>query len=234
LEDRWERTRLLLGEEACNLLMQARVMVVGLGGVGSYAAEGLARAGIGELILVDHDRVVMSNINRQLVALTSTLGQPKAEVMANRVRDINPDCSVQAYAIRCNRGTVNDLLNLKPNYVVDAIDSVPDKVCLIKECFFRSIPIISSMGAGNRIDPTKFTVADISQTHTCPLARRVRQELHRANIYEGVRVVYSQEKPVSVAAGSPVGSISFVPSTAGLLLAATVIKDLLKGIQKAD
>ncbi len=209
-------------------------MVVGLGGVGSYAAEALARAGIGNLILVDHDRVMMSNINRQLVALTSTLGQPKAEVMAKRVRDINPECKVEACAIRCSRETVNDLLGRKPDYVVDAIDSVPDKVCLIKECFTASIPIISAMGAGNRIDPTKFSVADISQTHTCPLARRVRHELRRANIYEGVRVVYSQEKPVLTATRSPVGSISFVPSTAGLLLAAAVIKDLLTGIQKAD
>lgn len=234
MEDRWARTRLLLGEDALHRLAQARVMVVGLGGVGSYAAEALARAGIGNLVLVDHDRVVMSNINRQLVALTSTLGQPKAEVMAKRVKDINPECNVEACAIRCSRETVNDLLKRDLDYVVDAIDSVPDKVCLIKECFFASIPIISSMGAGNRIDPTKFTVADISETHTCPLARRVRHELRRVNIYEGVRVVYSQAKPVLAATKSPVGSISFVPSTAGLLLAATVIKDLLTGIQKAD
>jgi tRNA A37 threonylcarbamoyladenosine dehydratase len=232
LDDRWVRTRVLLGDEACYLLMQARVMVVGLGGVGSYVAEGLARAGIGNLILVDPDRVVISNINRQLVALTSTLGQLKVEVMANRIRDINPECNVETCAIRCNRDTVNDLLNKEPDYVVDAIDSVPDKVCLIKKCFSGSIPIISSMGAGNRIDPTKFVVADISQTHTCPLARRVRHELRRENIYEGVRVVYSQEKPVSLA--FPVGSISVVPSTAGLILAASVIKDLLTGIQKAD
>ncbi|MGE5543751.1 MAG: ThiF family adenylyltransferase [Bacillota bacterium] len=193
MEDRWSRTRLLLGEEACYRLAQARIMVVGLGGVGSYVAEGLARSGIGGLILVDSDQVTISNINRQLVALTSTLGKPKAVIMADRIKDINPECQVEACVIRCNQNTVDELLNKLPDYVVDAIDSVPDKVCLIKECFTRAIPIISSMGAGNRMDPTRFELADISQTSTCPLARKLRHELRKVNIERGLRVVYSRE-----------------------------------------
>jgi len=230
LEDRWSRTRLLLGEEACSYLAQARIMVVGLGGVGSYAAEGLARGGIGSMILVDSDRVTISNINRQLVALVSTLGKPKTEVMADRIRDINPECEVDACVIRCTSDTIDELLNKRPDYVVDAIDSVPDKVCLIKECFTRGIPVISSMGAGNRLDPTRFELSDISQTNTCPLARKLRHELRKVNINEGLRVVYSREKPIPIETGLPVGSISFVPSVAGLILAGAVIKDLLTSI----
>lgn len=229
LEDRWSRTRLLVGEEACFRLAQARIMVVGLGGVGSYAAEGLARSGIGNLILVDHDQVAITNINRQLVALTSSIDQPKAEIMANRIKDINPECSVKACVIRCEQDTVDDLLNNRPDYVVDAIDSVADKVCLIKQCITRAIPIISAMGAGNRLDPTKFELADISQTHTCPLARKLRNELRQVNIEKGLRVVFSREKPVPTPSGLPVGSISFVPSVAGLILAGAVIQDFLRG-----
>ncbi len=227
MEDKWSRTRLLIGEEACCRLTLARITVVGLGGVGSYVAEGLARSGIGSLTLIDFDQVAISNINRQLVALTSTLGQPKAEIMANRIKDINPDCRVKAYAVRCERDTIDELLSDRPDYVVDAIDSISDKVCLIQECLARSIPIISAMGAGNRLDPTRFEVADISQTHTCPLARKLRHELRKINIDEGLKVVFSREKPVPTKAGFPVGSISFVPSVAGLVIAGTVVKDLL-------
>lgn len=231
MEDRWSRTRLLLGKEACYRLTQARIMVVGLGGVGSYVAEGLARSGVGSLLLIDSDRVTISNINRQLVALTSTLGKPKAEIMTDRIKDINPGCNVQAYVTRCDLHTVNELLDNHPDYVVDAIDSVPDKVCLIKECFSRAIPVISSMGAGNRLDPTRFELADISQTNTCPLARKLRHELRKININEGLRVVYSREKPVSTETGLPVGSTSFVPPVAGLIIAGAVIRDLISTSQ---
>jgi tRNA A37 threonylcarbamoyladenosine dehydratase len=227
LEDRWSRTRLLVGEEACYRLAQARIMVVGLGGVGSFVAEGLARSGIGSLTLVDFDQVAISNINRQLVALTSTLDKPKAEVMAERIKDINPDCSVEACVTRCEKDTIDELLSNRPDYVVDAIDSVMDKVCLIKECLTRFIPIISAMGAGNRLDPTRFEVADISQTHTCPLARKLRHELRKINIEQGLKVVFSREKPIPTKTGHPVGSISFVPSVAGLIIAGAVVQDLL-------
>lgn len=227
MEDRWSRTRLLIGAEACYRLAQARIMVVGLGGVGSFVAEGLARSGVGNLTLVDADQVAISNINRQLVALTSTMNQPKALVLAKRIKDINPECHVEAHTIRCNQDTVNDLLQNRPDYVVDAIDSVPDKVCLIQRCITKNIPIISAMGAGNRLDPTKFEVADISRTHTCPLARKLRHELRKVDIEEGLQVVYSREKPVQTEPGLPVGSISFVPSVAGLILASAVIRSFL-------
>ncbi len=227
MEDRWSRTRLLIGAEACSLLAEARITVVGLGGVGSFAAEGLARCGVGNLTLVDSDRVVVSNINRQLIALTSTINQAKVDVVAKRVKDINPECKIESCAIRCNKDTIKHLLRNRPHYVVDAIDSVMDKVVLIQQCLERNIPIISAMGAGNRLDPTKFEVADISKTHTCPLARKLRHELRKVGIQEGIRVVYSREKPIKVESGNPIGSISFVPSVAGLILASVVIRDFL-------
>jgi len=228
MEDRWTRTRSLLGAEGCRRLAESRVTVVGLGGVGSYAAESLARCGIGGLTLIDHDRVAASNINRQLPALTSTLGQPKVAVMSQRIRDINPDCHVEGRMIRCTRDNINELLRNQPHYVVDAIDSVPDKVDLIEQCLVRDIPIVSAMGTGNRLDPTRIMTADIAETHTCPLARRVRQELRRRGIDRGVKVVFSDENPAQAEPNGAVGSVSFVPSVAGLVLTSVVVRDILQ------
>ena len=161
MEDRWSRTRLLIGAEACSLLAEARITVVGLGGVGSFAAEGLADAG-GQPNLVDSDRVV-SNINRQLIALTSTINQAKVDVVAKRVKDINPECKIESCAIRCNKDTIKHLLRNRPHYVVDAIDSVMDKVVLIQQCL-KGTSHHQCYGCWQSLDPTKFEVADISKT----------------------------------------------------------------------
>ena len=195
------RTALLIGEEGVKKLKNSRVAVFGLGGVGSYCAEALARAGVGELLLVDKDTVEESNVNRQLVALYSTLGKPKAEVMAQRVRDIS-----------------------RYDYLVDAIDNVTAKLSLICRAKREGLPVISAMGAGNKLQAEKLRVADISQTKVCPLARVMRKEL-KARGVANVKVVYSEEEPR--ARGETVGSVSFVPSVMGLLMAGEVIKDLI-------
>ncbi|MBE3573891.1 MAG: tRNA threonylcarbamoyladenosine dehydratase [Firmicutes bacterium] len=239
----FERTALLLGNAALRQLAAARVAVVGLGGVGSYAAEALARCGIGHLVLVDGDVVVASNLNRQLVALHSTLGQPKVQVMAARVKDIHPGARVDAVFSRYgphNRG----LFEYGPfDYLVDAIDDVPAKVDLLAQAVWHGIPAVSSMGAGQRRDPTAWRVADISRTHTCPLARAVRVGLRQKGIERGIKAVFSVEPPARGGAGPqknlgsgfaqsrrpPLGTVPFVTGTAGLLLASVVVQDLLAG-----
>jgi len=217
------RTALLLGDEALARLARARVAVFGIGGVGSFAAEALARAGIGALDLIDNDMVSMSNLNRQLVSLHSTLGQNKAEVMRERVRDINPACRVLARPVFFDASTRDQFDFGQHDYVVDAIDSVTSKLLLIQSCEQAGTRIISCMGAGNKLDPTRFEVADIYATSVCPLAKAMRHELRRLGIAK-LKVVYSREEPVSSA--RPPGSVSFVPSVAGLVLAGEVVKEL--------
>ena len=222
------RTALLIGSQGLDRLAHARVIVVGLGGVGSYCAEALARAGVGSLILVDGDLVSVTNINRQLLALVDTVGLPKAEVMAGRIRRINPDCDVVPMVMWVDRGNVDGLIASGPNsaqYVADAIDTIPAKLDLIEACLRSGVGAVSSMGAGNRLDPTRFRVADISQTHTCPMARAVRQGLRRRGIPSGLTVVFSDEPPVVQRPG-PVGSISMVPGAAGLAMASVIIRKL--------
>jgi len=234
---RFDRTAILIGESGLKILDRSKVAVFGLGGVGSYVVEGLARAGLGELHLFDFDQVDITNINRQLHALSGTVGRAKAELMAERVAEINPRARVSAGRDRYAPGAWEAFLPAGLDYLVDAVDDVGAKVDLIVEARKRGVPVISSMGAGNKLDPTAFRVDDISRTSICPLARSVRRKLRQAGITKGVQVVYSTEIPVQLKieeAGSggqsprpAPGSISFVPSVAGLIIAGTVVKSLL-------
>ncbi len=230
------RTALLLGEDGVKRLRCASVAVFGVGGVGSFAAEALARAGIGRLLLVDPDAVAESNINRQLIALHSTIGMNKAEVMRARILDINPEADVTAMPLFYDASTAEQIDLSSYDFVVDAIDTVSSKLLLIERAAVERIPIISSMGAGNKLDPTAFEVADIYQTSVCPLARVIRRELKKRGI-SALRVVYSREeaKPPQNPAVEPApgkrqtpGSVSFVPSVAGLILAGEVVRILTK------
>lgn len=226
MNERFSRTIQLIGEEAVQRLSECRVILFGVGGVGSFTAEALARAGIGRITLVDGDVVSESNLNRQLVALVSTIGMPKAEVMKARMADINPSAQVQALNLFYD-GSTADQINLSEyDYVVDAIDSVSSKLLLIEKCYQLNIPCISCMGAGNKLDPTAFEVEDISKTSVCPLARVMRRELKNRGILHH-KVVYSKEQPVNPAGQRTPASISFVPSAAGLVLAGAVIRELI-------
>jgi tRNA A37 threonylcarbamoyladenosine dehydratase len=238
LQQEFGRTEILIGATGISLLAKARVAVFGLGGVGSYTVEALARCGIGSLTLVDHDVISASNINRQLFALHSTVGKFKTEVAKARIRDIDSDILVHTYQTFYNEETA-DLFDFKSyDYIVDAIDTVSSKLLLIENAKKAGVPIICSMGTGNKLDPLKFEITDISKTSVCPLAKVMRQELKKRRIRK-VKVLYSKEVPVKRKAdvnekkGStthPVpGSISFVPSVAGLLLAGEVVRDLLGG-----
>lgn len=225
-----QRTHLLVGNSGIQRLQAASIAVIGLGGVGSYAAEGLARSGIGHLTLVDRDRVEESNINRQLPALHSTIGRYKCEVMEDRIRDINPQIDLRILAIEYSENTSANILDRHLDFVVDAIDSLPDKIYLIKSCLELGLPIISSMGAANRLDPLKFQIADIKQTHICPMARKVRRELRSLDIDSGVPVVFSTENPRQPQLSDDetrLGSVAFVPGVAGLIAASFVVNSLL-------
>lgn len=227
----FERTVRLVGEDAQKRLNSASVAVFGIGGVGSFTAEALARAGIGTLTLIDADVVDITNINRQLVALHSTIGTPKCEVMCRRAADINPSVKVTALQMFYNAETADSIDLSRFDYIVDAIDSVSSKLLLIERAYAAGVPIISAMGAGNKLDPTKFIVSDIYKTKVCPLARVMRRELKKRGI-EKLKVVYSEEEPVSPAGDARLpASISFVPSVSGLIIAGEVIKDIA-GINK--
>lgn len=233
--DSFERTALLLGEEAMKILARSRVAVFGLGGVGGYVVEALARSGVGALDLIDNDRISPSNLNRQLLATAESLGQWKTDAAAARVRSIHPDCRVTAHRCFYLPETAPLFDFHQYDYVVDAIDTVTGKLTLVEEAQRCGTPIISSMGTGNKLDPTAFCVADITQTAVCPLARIMRKELKKRGI-EHLKVVYSREKPSEPTEGlAPAeeagrrdipGSVAFVPSVAGLILAGEVIKDL--------
>lgn len=242
MTNQFSRTSLLLGKAAMEILKSSHVAIFGTGGVGGFAAEAIARSGVGKITLVDSDTVSLTNLNRQIIALHSTIGRAKVDVMKERILDINPDCKVDA--IRCFYlpETKSQFDFLKFDYVVDAVDTVKAKIALIEEAKSHGVPIISSMGAGNKLDPTRFEVADISETSVCPLARVVRQECKKRGI-KGVKVVYSKEKPTEPkisesekssaelkGKGIAPGSISFVPSAAGLILAGEVIRDLVNVI----
>lgn len=225
-ENFFSRTEILVGKDGIEKLKNAKVAVLGLGGVGSFAAEALARAGIGELILVDHDIISPSNINRQIHASCSTVGLHKADVMKNRILDINPCAKVIGIREYYSENTAPDILSGNFDYVVDAIDSLRSKINLIVNCIELGVPIISAMGAGNKLDPTKFKVADISETSVCPMARKVRKELRKLGIKKGLQVVFSTEIPLKQ--HYPPGSISFVPSVMGLMLAGEVVCKLIR------
>ncbi|MGI6453506.1 MAG: tRNA threonylcarbamoyladenosine dehydratase [Syntrophomonadaceae bacterium] len=221
-----QRTRLLIGDEGLNKLQNSWVAVIGLGGVGSFAAEGLVRSGVGRITLVDHDTIAMSNINRQLPALHSTLGRYKAEVMAERVLDINPSIKINFFTFSYSEETYTQILNNNLDYVVDAIDSFSAKVHIIKSCLERKIPIISCMGAGNRLNPYGFKIDTLNNTTNCPLARKLRRELRKDNLTDQLTVLYSSEVPVSAGNGQ-LGSIPYVTGVAGLLLAGYVVSQIL-------
>ncbi|NLM65162.1 MAG: tRNA threonylcarbamoyladenosine dehydratase [Firmicutes bacterium] len=229
-EDWRSRTELIIGARGLARLERSRVMVVGLGGVGAACVEALARAGVGALDLVDADVVAPSNINRQLIADTTTLGLKKAEVAAARVRAINPQCEAVAHSVWVDAGNVDALLARAPDYVADAIDSIGSKIELILAALRAGVPIVSSMGAGNKLDPTRFRIADISRTHTCPMARAVRTALRKRGVTGGLTVVFSDEPPASQASRPP-GSFAPVPPAAGLAMASAILRALLAGLQ---
>jgi len=233
-----ERTKLLLGKSGTDSLCHSKIIVIGVGGVGAYAAEMLCRSGIGDITLVDADTIKESNINRQLPATTKTLGLNKATVMAKRLQEINSDANITPIIKFIEADSIEALFaDNKYDYVVDAIDSISPKVALIKYCIKRQIPIVSSMGAGGRIDPSKIKFADISKTFECPLAKTMRDRLKKEEIYKGLPVVFSTE-PVNRSSilevfdernkRSTLGTISYLPAIFGCYLAAHVIKNLTK------
>lgn len=234
-EKHWlDRQKALIGEKGIEYLSSAHIIVFGLGGVGGYAAETLARAGIGELSLVDKDVFDVTNLNRQLLALKSTIGKSKCEVAKNRLLDINSELKINTYPMFFNEEALDKVDFSSVTYCIDAIDVMTSKVTLIKHCQRNNIPIISCMGTGFRIDPSKLFIGDIYETTVCPMAKSMRALCKRAKI-DSLRVVYSREKPMKplikdIDAGEKravIGSMSFVPATAGILLANTVVRDIL-------
>ncbi|MDD2956192.1 MAG: tRNA threonylcarbamoyladenosine dehydratase [Oscillospiraceae bacterium] len=235
MEYEFSRAEMLLGREAMERLAGARVAVFGVGGVGSWAAEGLARGGVGALDLFDHDEVSLTNINRQAVALHSTLGRPKVLVMQERIRDINPAAHVEARQVFYLPENAGEFDFSRYDYIVDAIDTVTAKIELILQAQAAGVPIISSMGTGNKLHPECLRLGDLYETSVCPLAKVMRRELRRRGV-ERLRVLYSTEEPVRPAAGteqspgrrSTPGSVSFVPPVGGLMIAGAVIRALSK------
>lgn len=250
--DRFSRTQLVFGKEAMDRLKGSRVAVFGVGGVGGYTVEALARSGVGAIDIIDNDKVCLTNINRQIIATGKTVGKYKVDVAKERIEEINPDCKVTAFRTFYMPETADQFDFTEYDYVVDAIDTVTGKIALIENAKKAGTPIISSMGAGNKVDPTAFEVADIYKTSVCPLARVMRYELKRRGIKK-LKVVYSKEKPIppiddedpngengclsmadKVAGKRQVpGSTAFVPSVAGLIIAGEVIKDII-GYKAAD
>lgn len=222
-----DRTEMLIGSEAVSRLADAKVLVFGLGGVGGHVCEALVRAGIGEIHIVDGDTVAESNINRQIIATRDNIGQPKVEAMAERIRSINPECRVKGFQMFFLPGETSDSMDFSGyDYVVDAVDTVAAKLEIIEKAKAAGVPVISSMGTGNKLDPTLFRIADISKTSVCPLAKVIRKELRNRGIRD-VKVLFSTEEPVRTGVRTP-ASISFVPSVAGLIIGGEVIKDIIR------
>ena len=219
------RLELIYGKEAVNRLAESRVAIFGIGGVGGYVVEALARSGVGQLDLIDKDTVSLSNLNRQIIATQSTVGKYKVDVAAERVRDIFPECVVTAHRTFYLPETQDEIDFTQFDYVVDAIDTVTGKLTIIENAYKTGVPVISSMGAGNKINPSLFEVADIYETSVCPLARVMRRELRKRGI-DKLKVVYSKEEPRKMPEGSPPGSTAFVPAVAGLIMAGEIINDL--------
>ncbi len=251
----FSRNELAIGAEGVKRNRNTTVAILGIGGVGSFAAEACARSGIGRIILVDKDDIDITNVNRQLVAYLSTIGRPKTEVMEERIRDINEDCEVISLHMFYTEETADKFFSYKPDYVIDASDTISYKIHLIKECLIRDVKIISSMGAANKVDPTRFKIADISRTHTDPVAKVIRVRLRKEGIHKGVPVVFSDESPIVVKedvvgtvgkpdatirkAQMPPASNAFVPSVAGLVCASWVMNDIvsdmpIKRVKDAD
>lgn len=243
----FSRNELAIGKDGLDILKNTTVAILGIGGVGSFAVEALARSGVGKLILVDKDDIDITNVNRQIHALLSTVGQQKVDAMKERIQDINPDCEVIALKMFYTEETYEDFFAFKPDYVIDASDTIIYKIHLMKECLKRDIPIISSMGAANKMDPTRFKIADISKTHTDPLAKVIRTKLRKEGIRKGIPVIFSDESPIVPKeditkvvgkqdadvrkAKFPPSSNAFVPSAAGLIAASWVVRETLKEIK---
>ena len=233
MEDRFERLELLIGKEALDRLKAARVAIFGIGGVGGYVTEALARSGVGSFVLVDNDVVSVTNLNRQIIALDSTVGKYKVDVMADRIHDINPDASVEIKKCFFLPETSGEFDFGSYDYVADCVDTVAAKVEIISCARNAGVPVISSMGAGGKLNPEMFEVADISKTSVCPLAKVMRRELRQRGI-KNVKVVYSKEEPIKNIVGGKAdsdgrhvpGSAAFTPSVAGLIMASQIIKDL--------
>ena len=225
-KEQFARTKTLIGQEALDKLKSAKVLLIGVGGVGSYVCEALARVGVGLIDLIDKDVVDATNINRQLIALHSTVGKPKVEVAAQRLKDINPDIKIKAMECFYLPQNSEQFDFAVYDYVIDAVDNVTAKLDIIEKAKVSGVPVISSMGTGNKMDPTAFKIADIEDTKVCPLAKVIRKELRKREITE-VKVVYSEEEPLEVGQRIP-ASISFVPAAAGLLIAKAVVDDLVK------
>lgn len=232
--NQFSRTEMLIGEEAIKKLANSKVAIFGIGGVGTYVAEALARCGVGKFILVDNDKVAITNINRQIIATTKTIGQYKVDLMKQRILDINPNAEVETYKTFYMPDCEERILDNSINYVVDAIDTVTAKIFLIEESTKLNIPVISSMGTGNKLDPSKFEITDIYKTSVCPLAKVMRKELRQRNIKK-LNVLYSKEEPIKPIKNTEEqtnkkhvpGSIAFSPSVAGLMIASKVVKDLI-------
>lgn len=227
---------MLLQPDGLQRLKAANVLVVGLGGVGGYAAEMLCRAGVGRLTLIDNDVVTPTNINRQIIALQSTVGKPKTELISNRIHDINPDCEVTSMQVFLRDELTSQILQAQHyDYIVDAIDTLSPKVFLLCEAHRRQIPVVSSMGSAGKFDPSAVRIADISRSHTCPLAAMVRKRLHRLGVQDGIKVVFSTEKVAehsiiedpSQNKRTTIGTISYLPPLFGCFCASVVIRDLI-------
>ncbi len=228
-DERFSRTELLLGEDSTKILKNAKVLVIGVGGVGGYAVENIARAGVGHLTMIDGDNVDISNCNRQIIALNNTIGSPKAELFSQRCRDINPQGNfISEVRFLHTKQDISELLDRGFDFVVDAIDDVPVKVELLCQLKKRKIPFISAMGAGGKIDPSGISITDISKTHSCPLARVIRTKLKTLGITKGIKVVFSPEMPKRSFENKRIGSISYLPSIFGCFCAYEAISSLLK------
>lgn len=227
--NQFSRTELLIGEDGIKKLQKAKVAIFGIGGVGSFVVEGLVRAGIGSFILIDNDEICKTNLNRQIIATTKTIGESKVEVAKRRILEINPNANVEIHKEFFTPES-KGILDESVSYIVDAIDTVTAKIELVLRAEKLNIPIISSMGTGNKLDPTKFEVTDIYKTSVCPLAKVIRKEL-RARRIKKLKVVYSKEEPIkprpSKEEKCKAGSVSFVPSVAGLIISGEVIKDII-------
>lgn len=242
----FSRNELAIGKEGLTRMRHTTVAILGVGGVGSFAAEACARSGIGRIILVDKDTVDITNVNRQLVATLSTIGRSKVEVMKERIKDVNEECEVIELHMFYTDETSDKFFSYEPDYVIDASDTISYKIHLIKECLARNVKIISSMGAANKLDPTRFQIADISKTHTDPIAKVMRLRLRKEGITKGVPVVFSDESPIVIRedvvetvgnpdaqirkAKMPPASNAFVPSVAGLVCASWVMNDIVKDL----
>lgn len=232
MENQFSRTEMLIGKEGINKLQKSKVAIFGIGGVGSYVVEALARVGVGNFILVDSDIITKTNINRQIIATTKTIGKLKVDVAKERILEINPNATVKTYAEFFKQDS-SIFLDNSINYIIDAIDTVSSKIELITKAKELNISIISSMGTGNKLDPTKFEITDIYKTSVCPLAKVMRKELKKRKI-DKLKVIYSKEEPIKIQKNdietkkSIPGSISYVPSVAGLIIASEVVKDIIK------